>query len=122
MYEFYYDVAFYARLHSPVPVVESWTIPEYASRDTWRKELIDAAKFNPQAASSLLLSSEALRPALCRAPVSWLVVPAIWVAPHAFLAHAREIMRSADIVLFSDRHRRACWALQCQKGPMAAQQ
>ncbi|MEO6746204.1 MAG: glycosyltransferase family 39 protein, partial [Caldimonas sp.] len=72
---YYFDLPLYARLTAPVTVVLDWTDPELRRRDTWRKELADAAAFAPQDERAVLLTPDRLAFALCAAPVSWVVGP-----------------------------------------------
>ena len=48
------DIPFYARLAEPVAIVGDWSDPEIPRRDNWRKELHDAARFDPAAAARVL--------------------------------------------------------------------
>ena len=45
--EYAYDLPFYARLAKPVLVASDWADPALPTRDNWRKELFDAARFDP---------------------------------------------------------------------------
>lgn len=72
---YYFDLPLYARLTAPVAVVLDWTDPGLRRRDTWRKELADAAVFAPQRGSAVLMTPDRLAFALCAAPVSWVVGP-----------------------------------------------
>ena len=74
--EYYYDLPLLARLREPVEVVESWHASDIAVRDTWRKELHDAADFSPQAAEAVLVDRPAFAKRLCARPVSWVVARA----------------------------------------------
>ena len=48
--EMFYDLPFYARLDAPVQVASRWDDPDVKRVDNWRKELADAARFDPAAA------------------------------------------------------------------------
>ncbi|MCR6494840.1 hypothetical protein LJB71_00285 [Thermomonas sp. S9] len=98
--EYYFDLPIYARLEQPVAYVLDWDDPAIRRRDTWRKELADAGDFDPALARSLLLRPSQLAPALCRAPVAWLVGPR--AAPQAFplLAQARQVAASGEAALW----------------------
>jgi len=52
--EFFFDVPFYARLAEPVPIIGDWDDPEIPRHDNWRKELLDAARFDPAAGARVL--------------------------------------------------------------------
>lgn len=71
---FYYDVMFYARLDAPVSVVNRW-LPEEVAKDSWHRELVDAARFAPAHAVRRLLLPDELEPSLCSARSSWVVGP-----------------------------------------------
>jgi hypothetical protein len=71
--EYLYDVPFYARLKDPVFVVDEWDSPDVGKRDNWRKEIADAGVFSPEVARQLLLTRDRLEPALCKAPISWVL-------------------------------------------------
>ena len=52
--EYFYDVPFYARLSRPVVIASDWGDPELPLHDNWRKELFDAARFDPALGRTLL--------------------------------------------------------------------
>jgi hypothetical protein len=56
-------------------VVSNWSDPELTRTDTWRRELYDAAKFEPEAGQRLLIEAEGLQDKLCSARVVglWLI-------------------------------------------------
>jgi 4-amino-4-deoxy-L-arabinose transferase-like glycosyltransferase len=68
-----FDVPFYARLTEPVHVVDDWSDDAVARRDNWRKELADAGRFAPERAARVQVTPAGLAPALCVAPVSWVI-------------------------------------------------
>ena len=51
----------------PSWVVDDWLNPEIPIRDNWRKELYDAAKFDPAVGRQVLISNEEFKARLCRA-------------------------------------------------------
>jgi 4-amino-4-deoxy-L-arabinose transferase-like glycosyltransferase len=63
-----FDLALYARAPRPMWVVDDWLNPEVPVRDNWRKELYDAAKFDPQTGEQVLLGAAEFNQRLCRAP------------------------------------------------------
>ena len=69
---YYYDVMFLARVDAPVLVVDPWRAADLA-HDSWRRELVDAARFAPASAVRRLLRPDELAPALCAARSSWLI-------------------------------------------------
>lgn len=70
-----YDLGFYLRTAKPAAIVIDWNDPEVKTADTWRKEIYDAAQFDPQQAASLLVNPQDLLPSLCagRNAAVWLV-------------------------------------------------
>jgi 4-amino-4-deoxy-L-arabinose transferase-like glycosyltransferase len=70
---YYYDIPFYARLGEPVAVIENWGDRARTGRDNWRKELLDAGRFSPAQASSVLRDATALPELLCAHRTSWLI-------------------------------------------------
>lgn len=71
---FDFDAGLYARLQNPIRVVERWNDDALIrSRDNWRKELADAARFNPERADQTLITPDHLADSLCRQPRSWII-------------------------------------------------
>ncbi|UXH76235.1 ArnT family glycosyltransferase [Roseateles amylovorans] len=71
---FDYDVPFYARLTTPMWVVEDWNDADLMARDNWRKELGDTRLFAPPGQGDAnFLTRASLLPALCAHPGAWLV-------------------------------------------------
>lgn len=71
---FYYDVLFYARLATPVSIVDRWP-PAEVAKDSWRRELVDAERFATTDSVRRLLRPEELEPALCKVRSSWIIGP-----------------------------------------------
>jgi hypothetical protein len=72
---YYYDVAFYARLTDAVFVADAW-LPSEVAKDSWRRELTDAESFVADAPAHHLLPTVGLAAMLCRSTVSsWIVGP-----------------------------------------------
>jgi len=111
---YYYDVPFYAGLGQPAYVVADWAGTD-AKKDSWQKELLDAAKFDPKAASRTVLNLAGMHKLLCSAPTSWIIAPKSAILQHAFLAHAREQAGNKDVVLlrFDRNSPELAKALQC---------
>ena len=55
-----FSLAFYLRHRQPIRVVEAWDEPRLLQKDTWRKELHEAAKFDPARAEVVLLRPQQL--------------------------------------------------------------
>ena len=74
--EYLYDVPFYARLRRPVIIAGDWADPELPKRDNWRKEVFDAARFDPALGRELLQPLDGLDRIACGASAVWFIVPA----------------------------------------------
>jgi len=74
--EYFYDVPFYARLARPVVIAADWVDPEIPRRDNWRKEVFDAARFDPPLARELLRPLTELNTMACGASAVWFIVSA----------------------------------------------
>lgn len=74
-----FDLNLLAHRKTPIWVVDDWADPELPTRDNWRKELFDAARFAaPEGTVAQLLSRTTLSARLCAAPVGtrvWLYAP-----------------------------------------------
>jgi 4-amino-4-deoxy-L-arabinose transferase-like glycosyltransferase len=96
-----FDVPFYARLTAPAGVVDDWGDPEIDRSDNGRKELSDAGRFLlPAQAERVLVRPEALLPALCKQPVSWVIGPADQVARWPVLAQAQTVLVGQEATLW----------------------
>ena len=96
---FYYDVMFYARLDAPVSVVDPW-LPAEVAKDSWRRELVDAAHLAPANARRRLLVPTELAPTLCDARSSWLIGPWPASSERAWLAAQTPVVRSDTTALW----------------------
>ena len=96
---FYYDVAFYARLDAPVSVVDAW-LPAEVAKDSWRRELTDAQHLAHVATDRRLLLPAELEPTLCRARSGWLIGPWPAGASRSWLARQPPIEQSGDTALW----------------------
>ena len=108
--QYFYDVPFYARLQRPAVVVSQWDDPEIPLHDNWRKELHDAARFDPAAAAQRLWPWGRVGELACGAKPTWWLATAetlprlhalpgvqtIFVGQHAVLLRspARECLAS----------------------------
>ncbi|MCG2594499.1 glycosyltransferase family 39 protein [Ramlibacter sp. XY19] len=92
----YFDLAFYGRLPLPPVVVDAWDDPALTSRDNWRKELVDAGRFDPQAAARLLV----LPDRACSAAATWVVGNAKLTARYPWLRAAQRVANQGDTVLW----------------------
>ena len=71
--EYFYDVPFYARLTRPVVIASRWDDPELPRRDNWRKEVFDAARFDPALGRELLKPLDGLGALTCGAGAVWFI-------------------------------------------------
>ena len=82
-----YDLPFYARLQRAVITIEDWPEARRSSGDNWRRELFEAANFEPATGQALLQAPAALAQAPANA---WLVTPSDAV-PYGQQAHWRKV-------------------------------
>jgi hypothetical protein len=54
-----FGLAFYMRHHHPIRVVEDWDEPLLLQKDSWRRELHEAAGFDPARAQAVLTTPQA---------------------------------------------------------------
>jgi 4-amino-4-deoxy-L-arabinose transferase-like glycosyltransferase len=79
--DMFFDVPFEANLKTPVIVLSHWSDPEQPNRDDWRKLLLDAARFDPAAASRTLWSMDRAGELLCGPGRAWYVIKKNYRAP-----------------------------------------
>jgi 4-amino-4-deoxy-L-arabinose transferase-like glycosyltransferase len=72
-----FDVPFYAKLQHPVIVASNWADPELPRQDNWRKELFDAARFDPAQGRKLLQPLTTMNQMACNASAVWFIVPGV---------------------------------------------
>jgi 4-amino-4-deoxy-L-arabinose transferase-like glycosyltransferase len=70
----FYDVPVYAALTRPVLSVTDWDNKELLAADSWRKELADAARFDPEHGRALLWPLARLGDVSCGSATSWYLV------------------------------------------------
>jgi 4-amino-4-deoxy-L-arabinose transferase-like glycosyltransferase len=97
---YYFDLPFYARIRSPIEVVDDWASADIGKRDNWRKELADAGRFAPARAQALLIAPAALPARLCASPVSWVIGASKDSDRYPFLAGAQAVLSQRDITLW----------------------
>jgi 4-amino-4-deoxy-L-arabinose transferase-like glycosyltransferase len=100
LYDYYFDVPFYARLSAPVRVVEDWSDPKVIQSDNWSKELLDAQRFASGPAARVLLSPAELADTICNATTTWVVGYYTKVLLEPALSHATQVARSGETVLW----------------------
>ncbi len=64
----YYEVPFYLPAMQPPLVVDNWQAGDGHGADNWKKELTDAAEFDPQRGSTVLLDAQSLQAYACAHP------------------------------------------------------
>lgn len=62
-----FDLGFYTLANEPAWIVDDWNNPDIPLRDNWRKELFDAARFDPVAGERVLISDKTLQARMCAA-------------------------------------------------------
>lgn len=72
--EMFYDLPFYAGLKPPPVVASDWADPALPLKDNWRKELFDAARFDPARGRQLLWPIDRLSELTCTVPAVWFVL------------------------------------------------
>jgi hypothetical protein len=79
-------------------VVADWTPSEVAKHDNWRKELADAAVFEPR--QDWLIADAQLPERVCRSATSWLLGAPDVAKKYAWLAQAQRIAGDSKLVLW----------------------
>lgn len=69
--EVFYDLSFYLNLKQPPIVVADWANPDIPKRDNWRKELYDAARFDPMLAQKVLWPIGRIGELTCQGHAVW---------------------------------------------------
>ena len=72
--EMFYDLPFYAGLKQPPIVASDWADPNVPLRDNWRKELFDAARFDPTRGRELLWPLDRMNELTCGDAAIWFVL------------------------------------------------
>jgi len=83
-----YELPFYWRLRNPVLVSGDWSSAGADAQDNWRKELVDAGRFEPARAAATLVERTQLAGVLCAPRTSWLVGPNNAQLANPWLGHA----------------------------------
>ncbi|MGJ7497525.1 ArnT family glycosyltransferase [Variovorax sp. RT4R15] len=93
---YYYEIPFYWGLNKPVMVSGDWTPALVEAHDNWRKELYDAAQFEPGHGAERLVDTAALPGVLCRPRATWLIGPSNAQLANPWLVRAQ-------LVTFNDQ-------------------
>ncbi|MFZ3119553.1 MAG: glycosyltransferase family 39 protein, partial [Variovorax sp.] len=97
-----YELPFYWRLTHPVMVLGDWDDPGIPQHDNWRREMSDAARFDPDRGRSVLIRTGDAASVLCVARTTWLVGPRS--APQS-----RPWLNDPRFVLVAQNSRLAAW-------------
>jgi 4-amino-4-deoxy-L-arabinose transferase-like glycosyltransferase len=108
-----YDLPFYARLDAAPQVLDDWLDPAIPKHDDWRKELYDAAQFDPAVGVRQLIGAEALPALVCAQARSWIIGPPEAVKAEPLFGGAVEMARGRDATLFKLERD----ALRCARTP-----
>ncbi|MBP6622304.1 MAG: glycosyltransferase family 39 protein [Alcaligenes sp.] len=97
-----YDLGFYVPGLTGVSVMGRWDDPEIMRTDSWRKELLEAASFEPQRGALTLIDRATLRQQLCRdsKTVFWLIGGPDAVRQSQVLNHAQRLYEDQRIALW----------------------
>jgi 4-amino-4-deoxy-L-arabinose transferase-like glycosyltransferase len=90
--EYLYDVPFYAGLRTPVLIASDWADPQLPQQDSWRKELFDAARFDPALGRAVLRPIEQLDTLACGTTAVWFTVSVNHVPQVASLTGATRVV------------------------------
>jgi 4-amino-4-deoxy-L-arabinose transferase-like glycosyltransferase len=83
-----FSLSFYLRHRQPIRVVEAWDEPRLLQKDTWRKELHEAARFDPARAGVVLMRPQGLAHLLaCSRRTVWVFASRTEPARTPHLAH-----------------------------------
>ena len=96
----FYDLPFYARLTQPFMITSNWADPAIAQHDNWRKELLDAARFDPTMARKVLRPLDDLKRLTCGKSNTWFVTPPDARARVSVLAGAQRVQASPTAELW----------------------
>ncbi len=105
----FYDVRFYARIEAPALVLSDWADPELPRHDNWRKELFDAARFDPAAGRATLWPWQRLGEVACASGRTWIVATPDQQPRLAALPGLQTVLAGRHALLLRT-DRRACGA------------
>lgn len=72
--EVFFDLSYVVQLRRPAIIVSDWSSPEIPKRDNWRKELWDAARFDPVQAQNVLWPIARVAELSCGDTPAWFVL------------------------------------------------
>ena len=99
MDEYPYDLMFYAQRQQPIEIIQDWPLQAKVAGDNWRRELMDGAPFDPQAA--LVLKPLSRLDELRTNPRAWVLGP-VWQEEFTPSTYAgfKEVYRDKAWVLY----------------------
>ncbi len=92
-----FDIPFYTKLTEPLIVISKWD--EVHIKDSWSKELADAAKFSPSSGEKVLINTPDMLKILCARPVTWVIAPAKYIANSKELQSLEAVAQNSLYVL-----------------------
>src|SRR5256714_3301440 len=95
----YYDGPFYAALEQPPLVASDWADPDVPLRDNWRKELFDAARFDPQRGKEVLRPLDRVAELACHPQAVWFFVRPGNEARLAGIKDIAKVHADRDVIL-----------------------
>jgi 4-amino-4-deoxy-L-arabinose transferase-like glycosyltransferase len=116
--DYRFAIPFEARLRRPMLVVSDWSPQAVASRDNWRKELADAAVFEPR--QDWLITRAQLPARLCASSTAWLIGTDDLPEQYAWLAQAERVATSRRVVLWRVDAASAVRPALCRGTPSAS--
>jgi 4-amino-4-deoxy-L-arabinose transferase-like glycosyltransferase len=96
--EYRFALPFEARLRNPIVVVSDWSPRVVNAHDNWRKELADAAVFDPK--QDWLVTDEQLPARVCAASTTWLVGGNDVARKYGWLAQAERVASNRKLNLW----------------------
>ena len=101
LHDYPFSLPFYLRDRQPIRVVDDWDNPKLFGKDNWRRELYDAAKFDPVRARVVLLKPAGLRHLLaCSERSLWVIGAASATTRLPELAHLQQVAGVGPNVLW----------------------
>ncbi len=97
--EMFYDLPFYAGLKQPPIVASNWADPNVPLRDNWRKELFDAARFDPARGRELLWPLGQLNTLTCAEAAVWFVLKDASATQMSQVPNAVGVVTQGDVRL-----------------------
>jgi len=104
--EVFFDLSYYVQLSRPAVIASDWASPDIPQRDNWRKELWDAARFDPQAAANVLWPLQRLPELSCGDTAAWFVLRPNNQALMAGVPGIQPVAASKDVLLMRAPGRR----------------